>query len=485
MGGVKFRRRRRPAPPTGSSGDLLTAADIVYRGAIRMPNSSIDTTSTYGGMSGRIVGGQTHVFLYDSINASAPPNVWELDITGLSPSADYTSAPRASVVRNWGQIYGSARASWNPAGDLKDGFASNFNKVGHVCLHWSEPLQQLYWSFVDFYNVNGDPDWTVGMSTLNDSDGSSVGYGPYRFKATDRDGSVWYGHRSYFFFEHPTTGKMLTGGIGHSGDVNVPFGPSCYGDADWPTPTTPGGHNAANDITLANRYLDYYCMNGTFAQSTGNYFNLDGSWNGVIRAFQFDGVLTYPVEYFPTNYTQARADPTLNGGKGTWQGAMCSMNDAFWYEGTNKRGVLYVGTLAAGYSASASDPNASHTWYRNVALGHDTCMHGFSCVQCSSAGDSSTKTIPAFIIMDPDRLNSNKAGDTLDYTTEAHQIIDAELTYNIRTCSQDKLQAKGLSGVWRVPGSTRFYVSANTADISRSGESFPETLLHVFDILDN
>jgi hypothetical protein len=463
---------------------VLRSSDILYRGAIRMPNSSIDTSATYGGMTGRVVGGQTHVFLYDSISATAAPNVWELDITGLTPSLDYTTAPRASVVRNWGQIYGSARASWTPAGDLKNGFAANFNAVGQVCLHWHEPSQRLYWSFVDFYNVNGDPDWTMGMSTLNDSDGSSVGYGPYRLKATDRDGTAWYGHRSYFFFEHPTTGKMLTGGIAHSGDASVPYGPSCYGDADWPTPTTPGGHNAANDITLASRYLDYYCMNGSFAQSTGNYFNLNGSWNGVIRSFQFDGVLTYPIEYFPTNYTQARVDPTLNGGKGSWQGSLCSMNDAFWFEGTRKRGVLYVGVLAAGYSASGSDPNASHTWYRNVGLGHDTCMHGFSCVQCASAGDSSTKTIPAFIIFDPDRLASNKLGNTLDYTTEASQIIDAELTYGIRTCSQDKLQAKSLSGAWLKPGSTRFYVNANTADISRAGEAFPETLIHVFDITD-
>lgn len=580
MGGVKFRRRLRPAPVQGGSGAILTAADITYVGAIRMPDNSIpgtcpDTasTSTYGSISGRVVAGRTHVFLYDQI-ASNPPNVWELDITGLSPSQDYHSAPRAVYVRNWGNIYGNARKDWFSDGTPRD---ISGNVAGQVGLHWHEALQQLYWSQLTFYNVSDPHDWTVGMSVLH-GDGTVDAYGPWRFVSTDADGRIWKGARTHFFFEHPN-GQMLTGGISSSGDANIAWGPSCFGTVNWPLTTTPsgsdnGGANTAADILLPDRYLNYHIMNGQDAINAGHYLNRDGSMNGTIRAFQLDGTLTYPIEIFHGHdNVQNRVDPALNGGKGTWSGATSSTLDAFWFEGTNKRGVVFVGVIAAGYSTDPSEPTACHEWYyqqgqlglqltgltgtvqnsdtatggmsgktgtvtgvqeqslngwiglaqsipggtdphlQDFTIGetvtfspsgahgtvstqkrHDTCAHGFGCIQCASAGDSLRKSVPAIMIFDPDRLTSNKAtvasagqvisGSTLDYTTEATAIIDPELTYGIRVAEQNSAQAKQLSGCWRIPNTNRFLVIAPAADNSRVGDAVKESLIHVFDIND-
>jgi hypothetical protein len=65
-----------------------------------------------------------------------------------------------------------------------------------------------------------------------------------------------------------------------------------------------------------------------------------------------------------------------------------------------------------------------------IAHRHNWCSHGFT---RSVTGDFSTFSVPVFIIFDPARLETNKAGTTLDYTTPASSIIDLETTYGLET----------------------------------------------------
>src|SRR5262249_46271285 len=77
-------------PPSGSA-TILQASDITYVGAIRTP-LNVDTTFAYGGMTGRVVNGRVHFFLYGN-NTSTPPDVvYEIEDPGGGYNTDYRQA---------------------------------------------------------------------------------------------------------------------------------------------------------------------------------------------------------------------------------------------------------------------------------------------------------------------------------------------------------------------------------------------------------
>jgi hypothetical protein len=74
-------------------------------------------------------------------------------------------------------------------------------------------------------------------------------------------------------------------------------------------------------------------------------------------------VLTYIFEYAPAQ-AATRVDPLLHSGIGT-SGGQDNFHSTFWFEGVNRRGVLFFGTLDAAPSSDPADGNASHEWYDN------------------------------------------------------------------------------------------------------------------------
>jgi len=56
---------------------------------------------------------------------------------------------------------------------------------------------------------------------------------------------------------------------------------------------------------------------------------------------------------------------------------LCGVTGGIWLELTQKRGVLYVASMIGSADANSSSVRAAHTWYRNTGRGNGTCKHGF------------------------------------------------------------------------------------------------------------
>lgn len=459
-------------PPTS----VLTASDFTYLGAIRMPPSGVDTAGAYGSIGGRIVSGNTHLFVWGHAGAVDPPSVYEIDVTGLTPNPTYTSAPRASLVTAWGNICGSARASWT---DNACGTPVNLTGLNAIndCLFWDDDQQILIWT----WSVNYvDPSfWSVGITTLDNPAGPSfTTYGPFKYGATDQKSNVWLGGRSQFICKHPDTGKMLMGGISKSGNHSIPFGPSAFEWDAFPKTSDPSGC-PLTPVGSTAEYLNYY-----FPTAPGvNSFDLTtGASSGPIQQFQYSPriptSLTYVYETFPTDFEPiTKVNPLTNGGVGTWSDEASGCNSMIWLKGANKEGVIFAGVIQAAYGTDTNDcVNTSHEWYRNAGVGHDQCMHGCNCVQCAT-GPSTTKSTGVFIIFDPATLNAVKAGAT-DYEAAADSIVDVRLEYGLQLLPQNELQANNINGFFWNPETKLLYCGANGADVSGGFQ----TLIHVFSI---
>jgi hypothetical protein len=215
---------------------VLTASDITYLGAIRMPPGT-DTTFAYGGLTGRMVNGQVHLFVYGnhlgSVGGVIDP-VYEIADPGTY-NTNYQAAPYAALVTTWGDVYHGKRETWDSNGNP---IAMQY--VYPASLYWSDSTQLLYWTYHDTYNVTGRPDWNIGASSLGSpANAASTSYGPWRTVATDADGQIHYGPwRCLYPFPNPTDGTMLCGSSIQSGNVGSPWGPDAYGGANWPTTST-------------------------------------------------------------------------------------------------------------------------------------------------------------------------------------------------------------------------------------------------------
>lgn len=104
-------------PGGGGGGTILSASDIEYLGAIRMPTgvhtgfpAGANTTFAYGGMTGRQVGGETHLFVYGSNLGGA--------IDGISGGSSTTvfAVNNGSYFTN-GEIVTIQRAAGHPIGE--------------------------------------------------------------------------------------------------------------------------------------------------------------------------------------------------------------------------------------------------------------------------------------------------------------------------------------------------------------------------------
>ena len=79
---------------------MLQASDFTYLGAIRMPESGVDTTYSYGGLTGRIVNGRVHLFVYGntvSLDPTLKDWVYEIEEPGAAttPTTTRHRAPRS------------------------------------------------------------------------------------------------------------------------------------------------------------------------------------------------------------------------------------------------------------------------------------------------------------------------------------------------------------------------------------------------------
>jgi len=526
--------------------DQLTSDDITYLGAIRMPTSGVDTYITQGGLAGRKVGGDTHLFLFGTTSLVDYPVVYEIDVTGLTPNTTIASAPRATLYANWGKVFNETnKRSWDIDGNeesIESGPGSLF-----AGLYYNEDTDLLYAGYHLNYTTNIL--YSMAAASLDNPVGPVVTrYGPWKFDGEDQDAQTKTGTRAHWFIAHPTTGKMLATGAVKSGIQTTPWGPALYGDNDWPTTTTPSGHGSAT-IDQVSEYLDYRSP----TEVVGPYDKLGNVMPGKeVKQFRYRDGFTFVHEVYDVVSTST--NPALTG-IASWV-ETSTILPAVWFEGTHKRGVIYVGAVQGGLDDDVNDcTTTAHPWYRNANSGyvqltsvsgtfvHDEviigstsltdanvnssydapyllwtsnpdddfevgetivgqtskasgtitaltrftlCNHG-----CASptgvTGNTSTLTTPVMIIMDPDDLNAVKAGTQVDWEVEATEMFSLEAApYSIVVSAQDQQgSAKGVAPGYFDPTTNRLYLRAAMADCTRTGNcNAAESLIHVFDIDD-
>jgi hypothetical protein len=452
---------------------VLSQNDISYLGAIRMP-TGVDTTFSYGGMTGRMVAGRLHLLLYgNSVTLHNP--VYEIEDPG-SYSTNYSQAPQATLVTNWGDIYHGKKVSYDASGAVN---AGDFVVDG---LYWNESTHLLYWTYYDSYNVSHHPDWGLGATSLDDaSTGSSTAYGPWRASVTDGDGQTHYGPwRCRYIFSNPLDGTMTCGSSLISGIGNSPWGPDAYGGAQWPTAATPAGFGRP-DLALPNRYLEYYFMANTLGT---DYVDANGMLHGRLRAAR--RVLEQPVweDYIGLHNTTVRVNPAFNGGVGSWSDMDNTMG-AIWLELANKHAVIFANYLVGGTSQNTADcTNAGHVWYSSAGINPPigACSHG--CAPPGGTGPVATAAFPAFSIYDPDDLLAVRNGVRTDYTVEPREVIDLQRAYGIKTAPDGTIGgAKTVRGFYFDPVRKYLFVVSNQADDS-GGPYAIGSLIHVFAIRD-
>ena len=141
---------------------ILGPTDFQYLGAMRVPAGGVDMVFSYGALTGRKVNGQVRLLMNGSRNIGDP--VYELADTG-SYNPDPNQAPRMSLVRTWGDVYGQARKSWSP-----DGTERSFTGSAYLgSFHFNENTGLLYWTFLDGYNTTAQEDWCLGATRLDDA----------------------------------------------------------------------------------------------------------------------------------------------------------------------------------------------------------------------------------------------------------------------------------------------------------------------------
>ena len=471
------------AAPTASALTCATArsvigqSDITYLGAIRMPQSGVDTTYAYGGLTGRIVNGRVHFFIFGNNTSTPRDAVYEIEDPGGGYNTDYTQAPYATLVTNWGDIYHGKRTSWDASGN-----PINIQYVIPVGIYWNDNTQLLYWTYTDTYNVAHRPDWDLGATALGDpTAATSTAYGPWRPKVQDADGNTYYGPwRCAYLFSNPFDGSMMCGSGPQSGNAGSPWGPDAYSGSPWPTTTTPAGYGSP-DLSLPNRFLEYYFMGNA---NSSNYIDPNGVVHGHLRSFRRTNEL--PVwEQYSAGTVPLRANPALNGGVGSWS-EMDGAGGGAWLELTNKRGVLFPSFLVGSPVQNTSDcANAAHEWYSNAGVNppNGACTHGCA-PPVGVTGPVTTAGFPALIIMDPDQLLAVRNGTIPDYSPNARAVIDLAQAYNIRTATLSTIGAgKTIRGLYFDPVRKYIFVLAPMADDTR-GPYAPSALIHVFAIND-
>ena len=460
-----------PSQPPGSQ-RILGAADIAYVGCFRLP-TAVSTAFAYGNLTGRVVNGQTHLFVYGENPVLHDP-IYEVIDPGSGYTTDYHTAPRATLYANWGSaVYGASRTSFNPATGAPRPPA--FLIPGG--LYWNEATQLLYWTYYDSYNVSGFPDWGLGASQLiNPATAQSFAYGPWRTKATDADGKLRYGPwRCLYVWASPLDGSFLCGSSIQSGASESPWGPDMYGMAAWPTPTTPPGPSIANDLILTTRSLEHYYMGDNNA---ANYItHPGGAVVGHLRSFR------RRLNQALFEHQGLQADPAQNGGVGSF-GQLDRTHGAIWLQLTNVRGVIFSNTLAGAVSQVTTDPLAGHCWYSNAGLNPPVgaCFHGIP-PPVMVTGPVSTASFPAWAIYNPDDLAA-VANTANDYTPEPTSVINMEATFGVQTAHITNIgAAKTLEGFYFDPVRKYLFAVSHGVDDTQ-GPYAVESIIHVFAVND-
>lgn len=317
-----------PAPPPSGSKARLTAADLTFLGNFELPASvaGLDQSFCYG-LALRYLNGQPRLIACAQTGGGV---VFECNI----PTVSVGSRAIASVLKNWGDVFGSKRKT-----AVRDG---NTSITG---LFWDEPDKRLYWSYYNSYNAEAADDAVFGCSRCDDMAGVATPLHYYRMQ-TGGCKAANFGLTAIpaWFSDLYCPGKRLGVGFGGYQSIlsvgGVSMGPALSAIA-------PPTGNEADGAALANLPLVGYPFTETIYgppdrchRDTGFDQQFDG-WktrNGVAYWSWCDWASQFGVWIDTPTKSAFLAAPILGVGK-------C------WYNTTDPHAMTIAGSGAA------------HWWY--------------------------------------------------------------------------------------------------------------------------
>jgi hypothetical protein len=396
-----------------------------------------DFRYSYGALAARKVGGVLQFFLTQNNVTTPRDQVAEILDPGVY-DRDYTKAPTATLLTNWGNIYQDKRVSWTPAGA-----PSSIEPLVTPSLYWSPANNRLYWTYFNAYNVTQQNNWCLGLTDLKDKPASMVARGPWRPVGGPFHSSGW-------MVPMPDGSIGMGAGL-QSGNSGSSWGPELIGGLTLPTDGTPAGFGAP-DIALPYTYVRYYPASPDL--------NLDGTMMAgrVLKACPRNGSYVWhaPRASIMPNYL----DPAKTAGRGSWLD--CDwLSSCVYINLPDKAGIVFFGEQGSG-----------DTWY---GLPDD-----FSGDRCGGAtGPHAHSYIPTWWIYDPAECSKVVTGMMKSWEIVPKQDFNPQTAIApIATiCGGGVLNNFG--GAYFDEATRRLFVVALSADSTSSpGDYLP--LIHVF-----
>jgi hypothetical protein len=357
---------------------VLTAADFQYKGLFLLPYDPGGTIFAYsnGALAGRYVNGQLRLIItgkWDG-NTWLDP-VYEVNYPGVGQTV--SSAPRATLVQAWGDIYQNKRL-YDP---------SELAPVTRGLL-WANGM--LWWAYGGQYNVAGNWDPSIGVTVFNDSNGTFASYGPWR---TQDYSQVTRGYLtaipSTFANQYTHGNTIAVGAPATSGNATSSIGSCLTALSSFNPLTTPSDAVGSTHWTLGCQDLLMHSQQNPQMRPAGVSAYKVCGWNVLYNCAQ-------------GAYTQI--DPTMaNAGIG-----FDTISAAAWVQTSTRQGLVMFGQLVdaiAGYNYGTD--TVPHMWYGPE---NTPCCHG----QVSSVGSGTgpkASTMQAWMwIYDPANLAQSAQG---------------------------------------------------------------------------
>ena len=383
-----------------TSKPVLTQGDLKFLGFYRFPVEAGDLWYAYTNLAMRKVGGQTRLFTTGNWPADQVYPAWgsspviELAVPDAAPSTVFGGAPTLALSRNWGPIMQGRQLTGGAAGSAMPGG-----------LMWDDTRNALWWSYGSTY-VPAQHHPTIGATQLNDSNGSTQSYGPWR--------TEWHCQRTRGALTMLPAGfaSSYTGGkrmgimsFQMSGNAKSPFG-AILSAAEMHDPvTTPADTETSTHWTVANHGLILHDLEHRQSRDT-NYKTCGWSAPNVTQNYdcRLGQYLTAGIPLFGGSSPAAGENDTINCG--------------VWVDLPDKHGLVYFGQLVTtpdGYRAPGDPDGLVHMWYGDpdhaTKTGSNTagftdgkCCHGQDDPWWQGTGTAAHYRVPMGWIYNPDDL---------------------------------------------------------------------------------
>lgn len=360
-----------PPPPVTTTGPLLASTRLKYNGLFKLPYIPGVTQFGFsvGAFTARRVNNQLQFLAAGFKNSNFP--VVEFAFPGVG--TDLASAPRATMLTNWGSCYVPMVVA--SSGQVGSG-------VGLRALHWDANSNVLYWFYGDEYNAAGAHDPCVGATILN-ADGTFKASGTWRTQEHSQKTRGYALPIPAAFQQAYKIGPVGMGCPNTSGNASSPWGVFLATGALPAFGTPPDPVTDQTKCSIANQRLIYHDISKPQSRNTN---------------YKFCG---YTVKYDPTK------GGTIAPGTPTWLD-IDQVTAMVWVDLPDVQGVVAIGQVVdtiPGYAYEDGDTQ-THVWY-----GPPICVHGQNGGPVSnSVGPAAGSMVPKAWFYDPAVIAKVAAG---------------------------------------------------------------------------